>query len=135
MRDSSQKSTLEHRLMERLRNSKNMLLVLSNVTNYDRGMLNFEIEKAVDIYKLPIIVAYTGCEYLLDVNAYKDRWHKALKQRIEDWSLNAIHIAFKEKAIMEAISRFSVNSTGNNVLNGSLYIYSEEAYRSWGYLD
>lgn len=48
--------------MERMHNSKNMLLILSNTTNYDRGMLNFEIEKAVYVYELPIIVSYTGCD-------------------------------------------------------------------------
>lgn len=119
VRDNSQKRTLENRLMERLRSSKNMLLILSDDTNYDRGMLNFEIEKAVDVYNLPIIVAYTGCDYLLDLEDYKNRWPKALKERIEDGSVNAIHIAFKEKTIMEAISRFSVHSTGDDILNGS----------------
>jgi len=120
--------------MERLRNSKNMLLVLSDDTNYDRGMLNFEIEKAVDLYNLPIIVAYTDCDYLLDFEEHKNRWSKALRERIANDSVNAIHIAFKEKTIMEAISRFSVHSTGDDILNGSRYTYSKAAYRSWGYL-
>lgn len=122
--------------MERLRNSKNMLLILSNDTNYDRGMLNFEIEKAVDVYKLPIIVAYTGCDYLLDVRAYSNRWPKALENRIGNGSgsLRAIHIAFKEKAIMNAISQFSIHSTGNDVLTGPLHTYVKEAYQSWNYL-
>lgn len=132
--DTSQKSTLEKRLMERLRNSKNMLLILSNDTNYDRGMLNFEIEKAIDEYELPIIVAYTGCDYLLNAKAYSNRWPKALKERIDKESLQAIHIAFKEKAIMSAIIQFSVHSTGNNVLTGPLDTYSEGSYQAWGYL-
>lgn len=45
----------------------------------------------------------------------------------------AIHVAFKEKSIMEAINQFSVNSTGDNVLDGPLYTYSESAYEKWGY--
>ena len=68
--DTSLKKTLEARLMERMRNSKNMLIILSEDTNYDRGMLNFEIEKAVDVYELPLIVAYTGCDYLLEPVQY-----------------------------------------------------------------
>lgn len=131
--DTSQKRTLENRLMERLRNSKNMLLILSSDTNYDRGMLNFEIEKAVDVYELPIIVAYTGCDYLLDAKTYSDRWPKALKSRVEDGSLRAIHIAFKEKAIMSAISQFSVHSKGNNILTSPLHTYIKAAYQSWNY--
>lgn len=132
--DTSQKRTLENRLMERLRNSKNMLLILSNYTNYDRGMLNFEIEKAIDVYELPIIVAYTGCDYLLDARAYSNRWPKALKNRIADGSLRAIHIAFKEKAIMNAISQFSVHSTGSDILTEPLHTYVKEAYQAWNYL-
>lgn len=95
--DTSQRRTLENRLMERLRNSKNMLLILSQSTNYDRGMLNFEIEKAVDVYKLPIIVAYTGCDYLLDARKYSNRWPKALEERIDNGSLLVFIFLSKKK--------------------------------------
>ncbi len=120
--------------MERMRDSKNMLLILSNSTNHDRGMLNFEIEKAVDLYKLHIIVAYTGCDYVLDSSAYASRWPKALKERVDNGTVKAIHIAFKEKAIMCAINQFSVHSTGDNVLTAPSHTYSKSAYISWGYL-
>ncbi len=132
--DTSTRATLQNRLMERLRNSKNMLLILSADTNYDRGMLNFEIEKAVDEYDLPIIIAYTGCNYLLNPKRYLSRWPKALKERIDNDSVRAIHIALKERAIMDAINRFSVHSTANNILKGSLCTYTDETYKSWGYL-
>lgn len=131
--DTSSRKTLEARLMERMRNSKNMLLILSSDTNYDRGMLNFEIEKAINVYDLPIIVAYTECDYLLDPKQYSDRWPRALKEGILNGTAKAIHISFKEKAIMEAISQFSVHSTRENVLDGSLYTYSKETYIQWGY--
>lgn len=127
--DTSKKSTLENRLLERLRNSKNMLLILSNNTNYNRGMLNFEIEKAVDVYKLPIIVAYTDCDRLLDARKYSNRWPKALEERVNDKSLRAIHIAFKEHAIMCAINQFSVHSTGSDVLTSPLHTYVKEVYQ------
>lgn len=86
-----------------MRNSKNMLLILSDDTNYDRGMLNFEIEKAVDLYKFPIIIAYTNCSQIRHYDDYCKRWPKALKERIEDESVNAIHIPFTEKAIMDSL--------------------------------
>lgn len=44
-----------------------------------------------------------------------------------------IHIPFKEKAIMCAISQFSVHSTGNNILTGSKHCYTKETYINWGY--
>lgn len=50
VRDSSSKATLFNRLETRLSASKNFLLIISDKTNYDRGILNWEIEKAVDYY-------------------------------------------------------------------------------------
>ena len=132
--DSSSRKTLEARLMERMRNSKNVLIILSKDTNYDRGMLNFEIEKAVDVYKLPLIIAYTDCDYLLNASNYSNRWPKALKERIANGTAKAIHIAFKEKAIMAAISQFSVHSQGDDKLETSFCVYSENTYINWGYL-
>lgn len=133
VRDSSKKVTLENRLMERMRNSKNMLLVLSNDTNYDRGMLNFEIEKAVDLYELPIIIAYTNCSQIRRYDEYKERWPKALKERITAESVDAIHIPFKEKSIMNTLSKYSIHSTGNNILNGPYNTYTERFNSSLGY--
>lgn len=49
--DNSSKQTLQKRLLERMKNSKNMLLIISDDTNYDRGLLNFEIEKLLIIIK------------------------------------------------------------------------------------
>ena len=120
--------------MERMRNSKNMLLILSEDTNYDRGMLNFEIEKAVDVYEIPLIIAYTGCDSLLKARKYSDRWPKALKERITNGTAKAIHVAFKEKAIMAAISQLTVHSQEDDELKTSIDVYSEETYISWGYL-
>ena len=59
VRDSSQQSTLRAGLLERLRNSKNMLLIVGETTRFDTDWVPFEIEKAVDTYGIPIIVAYT----------------------------------------------------------------------------
>lgn len=133
--DSSSLKTLKNRLMERMSNSKNMLLILSTDTNYDRGLLNFEIEKAVDFYEIPIIVAYTGCAYLLKPHLYSNRWPRALRERIEDGSLKAIHIPFKEKPIIDAIGRFSVNSTErHDMLEDPLCRYTREAYEQWNLL-
>lgn len=82
-----------------MRSSKNMLLILSNSTNYDRGMLNFEIEKVVDLYKIPIIVTYTGCDYVLDSTIYASRWPKALKERIDNGTVKAIHMHLKKRQL------------------------------------
>jgi hypothetical protein len=66
VKDTSLGRTLQARLLERMKYSKNMLLIISEDTNWDHGMLNFEIEKAMDCYKIPIIVTYMGYDYIIN---------------------------------------------------------------------
>lgn len=56
--DNSMKKTLEGRLLERMKNSKQMILIIKKDTERDRGMFNFKIEKVVDLYKIPLIIVY-----------------------------------------------------------------------------
>lgn len=133
VRDSSTIKTLQNRLLERMRSSKNMLIIISRDTSWDRGMLNFEIEKAVDYYEIPLIVAYVGYEYILAPTKLSELWPKALSERISNGTAKCIHIPFKEKAIMSAISQFSVHSTGDDILTSPYTIYTEQTYVDWGY--
>lgn len=133
VRDTSTVKTLQARLLERMKDSKNMLIIISDDTSWDRGMLNFEIEKAVDHYKIPLIVSYVGYDYILAPRQLSSLWPKALSERISNQVAKCIHIPFKEKAIMAAISQFSIHSTGNNVLTSSLTTYTEQTYINWGY--
>lgn len=133
VKDTSLKSTLQSRLLERMRNSKNMLLIISDDTNWDRGMLNFEIEKAVDYYEIPIIVAYTGYSAIINPGSLAHKWPKALNERIMDQTAKCIHIPFKQKSISAAVSQFSIHNK-NDELTQSLHYYTEETYKSWGYL-
>lgn len=132
VKDTSLKRTLQSRLLERMRNSKNMLLIISDETNWDRGMLNFEIEKAVDYFKIPIIVAYTGYQYILTPGNLSHKWPKALNERIVNQTAKCIHIPFKQKAISTAVSQFTVNNKEDK-LTSPLSYYNESAYISWGY--
>lgn len=58
VRDSSKRETLRRSLMERLRNSQMMLLIVGDTTRLDSDWVPFEIAQAIDSYKLPIITAY-----------------------------------------------------------------------------
>ncbi len=127
--DNSQIETLKSRLQERMRNSKNMLIIISEDTNWNRGMLNFEIEKAVDYYDIPLIIAYAKYNKIRDVDALSEKWPKALKERIDNGKAKCIHIPFKKEPILDAISQFSSNS---KYPSSSKNIYSESAYREWG---
>ena len=57
VRDSSSKATLYSRIQERLRASKNMLVILTKDTRYSGSVLSYEIEQAIDNYKIPLIIA------------------------------------------------------------------------------
>ena len=110
VKDSSQLATLQRRLLERMASSKNMLLIISDDTNWDRGLLNYEIEKAVDVYKLPIIVVYTGVGAITSPAKLENKWPKALSERIQNRNAKCIHVAFNEKMITTALSQFHLNN-------------------------
>lgn len=115
VRDTSNQQTLEARIKDRLRNhSKNVLVILSDNTRKHGSMLSFEIEQAVDTYKLPLIIAYADVGVLTMSNdptsSLSGRWPYALKKRIDNATAKAIHIPFKVDSIQKALSQFSVVS-------------------------
>lgn len=129
VRDTSLKITLQNRLRERLRNSKHLLLIVGETTKNDTDWVPHEIEYAVDNCDIPIIVAYTGVEFVLDANKYSNLWPKALKDRIENGKASCIHIPFKKEPLKDAIYQFSHNK---KPLGGGRGIYSVDAYKNFG---
>lgn len=130
VRDSSKAETLRKSILQRLANSKNMLLIIGKTTKNDTDWVPFEIEKAVDKYKIPIIIAYTRFKNLRYPATKSDLWPKALKDRIKDKTVDAIHIPFKKDAILDAINQFDLS----NKIGSSLSKYSDETQKNWGYL-
>ena len=110
VRDTSTKETLYKRIRERLSGSKNMLVILSKDTRYTGSVLSYEIQQAIDVYKIPLIVAYPGYSSIGNVDALEDMWPKTLAERINDPDTKAIHIAFQKSPIMDAINQFTVNN-------------------------
>lgn len=129
VRDTSSRETLYARIRQRLSGSKNMLIILSNDTRYTGSVLSYEIQQAIEVYKIPLIIAYPGYSAICNVDALADMWPKALADRIENSETKAIHIPFAKEPIMEAINRFTVN--GDPLSDGKNY-YSRESYVSWG---
>ncbi|MEJ2901529.1 TIR domain-containing protein [Pedobacter panaciterrae] len=129
VRDSSSKETLRASLKVRLNNSKNMILIIGDTTKDDLDWVPFEIEYAVDICKIPIIVAYLGAEGIRNVRAMSSKWPPALTKRIDNGTAMLIHIPFKKEPIHDAASYFTHN---NPPKGGSVGIYSDEAYKRWG---
>lgn len=129
VRDSSSRATLYSRIQERLRVSKNMLVILTKDTRYTGSVLSYEIEQAIDNYQIPLIIAYPDFTSILNVDSLSYLWPKSLAERINNNGTEAIHIAFKKDCILDAISQFSVN--GKHLSNGKNH-YSREAYVQWG---
>lgn len=130
VRDSSLRSTLRKSLLERLRNSKNMVLIIGETTRSDSDWVPFEIEQAVDTYGIPIIAAYTVYEGPIrkptELSGY---WPSALATRINSGTANVIHIPFKKEALKDAISQLSHD---NPPVGKGLTIYSDAAYKQFG---
>jgi len=133
VRDSSLRSTLRNSLLERLRNSKNMVLIIGETTRSDTDWVPFEIAKAVDVYGLPIIAAYTiFAKPIRSPKALSQYWPQALSLRINNGTANVIHIPFKKEALKDAVSQFSHESPP---VGKGLGIYADEAYSSFGIYD
>jgi hypothetical protein len=129
VRDSSLRATLRASLLDRLRNSKNMVLIVGETTRFDTDWVPFEIEKAVDSYEIPIITAYTFMEKpVRQPQALSSYWPAALESRINNETAHVIHIPFKQEALKDAISQFSHEKFPNGK---GLGIYSDEAYQSF----
>lgn len=129
VRDSSKKKTLRDSLQERLRNSKNMVLIIGETTRLDTDWVPFEIEQAVDCYEIPIIAAYTVWERrILSPQHLSGYWPKALADRIATNQARVMHIPFKKLPIADAIGGFS----HNNLPPHGLWFYSLDTYTQWG---
>lgn len=130
VRDSSRKATLRASLQERLRNSKNMVLIIGETTRLDTDWVPFEIEQAIDTYEIPIIVVYPDYGPIFEPNKFSPLWPKALADRINNRTARAIHIPFKKAPLLDAIGQFSHASLPSTALN----YYTREAYQQWGLL-
>jgi len=130
VRDSSKRITLENTLKERLRNSKNMILIIGKTTKEDRDWVPLEIAYAIDTCEMSVIAAYPGYNYILAPEQLSDLWPPSLKTRIDNASAHVIHIPFREKALTCAIDQFTHD---NYPKGGGLGYYTEETYLKWGY--
>ena len=93
-------------------------------------MLSYEVEQAVDNYKLPLIIAYVDHKAIAQPSSLNSYWPTALESRIKKKSAKAIHIPFIKDALFDAINRFSPS----NLPADSLNHYTKEAHLRFGAL-
>lgn len=129
VRDTSKRSTLEDRIRQRLRASKNMIVILSDDTRKSGSMLSYEIEMAVDRYELPLICAYVDYTKIMKPKELSHRWPDALSERIDNKTAAAIHIPFLKAPLLDAINQFSVNK---RMPSGALIHYLRDAHVHFG---
>lgn len=129
VRDGSSKARLKAVLAERLRNSRNMILILTPSTLLDDDWVPFEIEYAIDSCGLPVIAAYPGYQYIQAPAQLSSLWPQALGERIRTGSAHVIHVPFKREPLNDAISQFSHEKFP---VGGGLGVYSKDAYASFG---
>ncbi|MBA2851574.1 hypothetical protein HNP86_001727 [Methanococcus maripaludis] len=115
VKDSSSLKTLQDRLVLRMKKSKNMLVIVSKKSKENRGLLSFEIEKAIGL-KMPIIMAYSGMEEISDIQKLSKLWPKSLKESIGSKTVKTIHIPFKREFIGKAVEKYHVRKMPRNYI-------------------
>lgn len=130
VRDTSKRATLRASLQERLRNSKNMVLIIGDTTRLDTDWVPFEIEQAIGTYKIPVIAVYPDYGPILEPARLAPLWPKALADRINNRTARVIHIPFMKAPLLDAIGQFNHARLPSTALN----FYTREAYESWGLL-
>lgn len=128
VKDSATKAKIKQSLEERLDNSKNVVLIVGPTTKLDTDFVPHEIEYAVDVCGIPLIVVYTGYSSILHPASHRSEWPVALTERIDDKSVRAIHIPFKQKVIDAAIRQFDLSTPPK----GPLSHYTKEAQQNMG---
>lgn len=128
VRNTSMAETIMRSLRERLKNSKNMVLIIGDTTKNDRDFVPYEITYAVDTCKIPIIAVYTGYSSILDPSLLRSLWPTALANRIDNLTAKVIHIPFKQSVIDAAIKQFDYS----NLPEGSLIYYTKDYQQKLG---
>lgn len=127
-RDWASQETLRNHMRERLRNSRNMLLIIGQTTRFDSDWIPFEISFAVDDCQIPIIVAYPGYLNVTAPQNARRMWPSALAERIDSGNAKAIHVSFRKEPLAAAINAYGFD----NLPEGGLIHYTLETYQRWG---
>lgn len=102
-------STLKNRFLHLMESADNLLVLSSPKMDVESPMLNWQISRAVNRFRLPVIVAYVGFDRVED-NTIKEQWNhlpNKVRKYIGRDSANMAHIPLTRDKLERALSYFS----------------------------
>jgi hypothetical protein len=122
--DTSSEETIKRRLRERMENSKVFVLLVGNNTkDLRKPYVRYEIDHAINYYKIPIIVVNLNGLRKCDSNLCPPAARDAL----------SIHIPFGQKILQYALENWtSEHYTHVNKDENDAYYYKDSIYTSLG---
>lgn len=103
-------------------------MIVTDRTKNSSDVVDYEIIRAIDHYKIPIVVAYVGKDIIRKVSSdMKSKLPEVLKERVENNKCKILFIPYKFEAVKKAFEDFGVNQIKEKY-NG---IYAYENIYSW----
>lgn len=105
-------STIKNRLLALMAKADNILVLVSPQTNTESPILNWQISKAVNRFRLPVVVAYLDIEQLGDntINELQTMLPNKIRKYISRDSARMCHIPFTQDKLERALGTFSVST-------------------------
>lgn len=102
-------STLKTYLLHKMEQADNLLVLCSNVMNTESPILNWQISKAVNRFRLPVIVAYVGVENIYEktMSDYMPFMANKIRKYLGRDSAPMAHIPLTKDKLERALSSFS----------------------------
>lgn len=105
-------STIKNRLLALMAKADNLLVLISPHTNTESPILNWQISKAVNRFRLPVVIAYVGKQQLDDnsVNENQAMLPNKIRKYIGRDSARMCHIPLTQDKLERALGTFSVGA-------------------------
>lgn len=105
-------TTVKSNFLKEMAEADNMLVVVSEVTNVDSVMLNWQISRCVNRFRLPVIIAYAGLTELKKdaVKTYWARLPQKFRKYIGRDSARMCHIPLTMDKLERALGTFAVQA-------------------------
>ena len=105
-------STIKPRLLALMAKADNLLVLISPHTNTESPILNWQISKAVNRFRLPVVIAYVGKQQLGDnsVDENQAMLPNKIRKYIGRDSARMCHIPLTQDKLERALGTFSVGA-------------------------